>query len=296
MRSKVTVTQSNIYSKGVAAVIGMAVYGQDRLEWIKQSIASILVQEFSDFIFVIVIDGDVNDEVSTYLFELERSEARIMLLENEDNLGLSASMNTTIEIVEQFKPEYFFRMDADDISLPSRLSEQIAFLENNPKVDVLGTSLIEINEVGKQVGKRKLQVSHGEIMRVFPRRCAINHPTVAIRFRVFEQGFRYREELKNTQDYFFWTDLMAAGYQFANLSAPLLEFRRVNDFYKRRGLSKSLNEFKARFYAMKKLNRYTMGNLVYDFAVLMLRLMPAKIVKLAYKLDRYLLNRWVKHE
>jgi glycosyltransferase involved in cell wall biosynthesis len=291
-----SVIQSSIYKQSVTAVVGMAVYRQDRLDWVEQAVASILVQDFTDFIYVIVIDGAVDDEILTYLIELERKEQQVILLQNLVNLGLSASMNAVIEKTEQFAPRYFFRMDSDDISMPNRFSSQIAYFNSHPEVDVLGTSLIEINEVGEKVGKRTLPAHHGEIMRVFPRRCAINHPTVAIRFSVFSAGYRYNESLKNTQDYFFWTDLIAAGYRFANLPEPLLEFRRVNDFYKRRGLSKSLNEFKARFYTMKKLNRYTMGNVVYAFAVLVLRLMPAKIVKLAYKLDRYLLNKWVRHE
>jgi glycosyltransferase involved in cell wall biosynthesis len=296
LQHKFSLIQSNTYSNGVAAVVGMAIYRQDRLDWVRQAVSSVLGQYFSNFLCVLVIDGHIQDEILTFLIELERNESRVLLLTNRHNIGLSASMNSVVELVEQFNPKYFFRMDSDDISLPNRFSSQIAFFEAHPKVDILGTSLIEINEKGAKVGKRKLPASHGEILRIFPRRCAINHPTVALRFRVFTAGFRYKEDLKNTQDYFFWTDLMAAGYQFANLPEPLLEFRRVNDFYKRRGLSKSVNEFKARFYTMKKLNRYTMGNVVYAFAVLFLRLMPAKIVKLAYKLDRYLLNNQVKHE
>jgi glycosyltransferase involved in cell wall biosynthesis len=281
-------------------VVGMAVYSQDMLSWVEQAVTSILNQTYKDYIFVIVIDGDTSAEILTFLTNLGSSNGCVVIVTSELNVGLSSCMNFVIDwatsshMLSSIK--YFFRMDSDDISLPNRFSNQIAFFENNPKVDILGTSLIEINEIGKKVGKRKLPISHGEILRVFPRRCAINHPTVAIRFRVFNESFRYKEGLKNTQDYFFWIDLLAAGYRFANLSEPLLEFRRVNDFYKRRGLSKSLNEFKARFYAMKKLNRYTIGNVVYAFAVLFLRLMPAKVVKLAYKLDRYLLNKLVKHE
>lgn len=296
MQRNFSVIQSNACDKGVTAAVGMAVYRLDRLNWVKHAVESILQQNFRDFVCVIVIDGFVEDDILTYLVELESKEERVILLKNAFNIGLSASMNSIIEFVEQFGPKYFFRMDSDDVSMPERFSSQIAFLETNSNIDVLGTSLIEINEVGDKVGKRKLPVSNGEILRIFPRRCAINHPTVAIRFRVFNAGFRYREELKNTQDYFFWTDLMAAGFHFANLPEPLLEFRRVNDFYKRRGLSKSLNEFKARFYVMRKLQRYTLGNVVYAVAVLILRLMPAKVVKLAYKLDRYLLNKLVRHE
>jgi hypothetical protein len=75
----------------------------------------------------------------------------------------------------------------------------------------------------------------------------------------------------------------------------LLRFRRVNDFYKRRGLIKSLNEFRARFRAMRWLKRLTPYNLLYACMVLGLRMMPSWVVKMAYKLDRHLLEKIIKH-
>lgn len=280
------------------AIVGMGVYKADQLQWLQHAIQSVINQRAQGFLFAVVIDGELDSEVFEYLSELSLKQKNILLVKSEHNLGLSSCMNFVIDwmLVNSPKAKYFFRMDSDDISLPDRFEKQIAFFEKNQSVSVLGTSLVEINEHGKKVGKRKLPVADHKIKRILPRRCAINHPTVAIRTKVFMAGHRYRSELKNTQDYFLWADLSAAGYRFANLPDALLEFRRVNDFYKRRGLSKSINEFKARFYVMNKLKRYSLGNILYALTVLLLRLMPAKVVKLAYKLDRYLLNKRVRHE
>lgn len=282
----------------IDSVVGMGVYIDDHLNWVKQSIESVLCQSYQGFLLVIVLDGEVKKDVFSYLKQLSTTRNNILLIDSSVNVGLSSCMNYVIDWTLNNMPsaEFFFRMDADDISLSDRFEKQIKFLKTHQKTQVLGTSLIEINENGKKVGKRKLPKKHGDIFRILPKRCAINHPTVVVRMEVFQQGYRYREDLQNTQDYFLWAELCAAGYKFANLPEPLLEFRRVNDFYKRRGLSKSINEFKARFYAMKVLKRYSIGNIVYAFAVLFLRLMPSKIVKLAYKIDRYLLNKRVRHE
>jgi glycosyltransferase involved in cell wall biosynthesis len=279
-------------------VVGMAVYIEDRLEWVEQAINSVLKQSYQNFVFVIVIDGEINDAIYTYLCDVCRQNSHMVLVLSRSNLGLSSCMNFIVDWILSTHQEtkYFFRMDADDISNEERFSSQIDYLDKHQNVSVLGCALQEINEVGDVVGKRKLPVNHGDIIKFLPKRCSINHPTVAIRFNVFKDGFRYNEALRNTQDYFLWIELATAGYQFANLGEKLLQFRRVNDFYKRRGLAKSINEFKARFYAMKVLKRYTVGNIVYAFAVLLLRLMPSKIVKLAYKFDRFLLARKVKHE
>lgn len=280
----------------VNAVVAMSVYAGDRCDWVEQAVNSVLSQSYTSFRYFIIIDGDISDEILTFLIDKEKEESRLTIIRNSRNLGLSTCMNKAVEAAKDYSPKYFFRMDSDDISFPERFAHQIQFLEENPKISILGSSLIEINEDGMQVGKRKLPVLNADIIKVLPKRCAINHPTVVLRFSIFQHGFRYKESLQNTQDYFFWADLAVKGFKFANLPEPLLSFRRVNDFYKRRGLSKSLNEFKARFYTMRVLKRYSTGNVLYAFLVLFLRLMPSKIVKLAYKIDRYFLNKSVKHE
>jgi glycosyltransferase involved in cell wall biosynthesis len=282
----------------VDAVVGMAVYSGDKLEWVQEAIESVLAQSYKHHILIVVIDGDIPDEILTYLIDTSKRITNILLVRGNRNRGLSACMNFVVDwtLSELKSAKYFFRMDADDISDSNRLKQQIAFLKKHPKISVLGSGLFEINEQGDKVGHRKLPQKHGEIIRFLPKRCSINHPTVVIRMNVFKQGFRYREGLMNTQDYFFWADLAASGFRFANLSDKLLKFRRVNDFYKRRGIGKSINEFKARFYTMKVLNKYSLGNVLYAFAVLALRLMPGRVVKIAYKLDRYFLNKRVIHD
>lgn len=298
MKSKFTLLSDVHVAPSVDAVVAMAVYAGDNLVWVKEAINSLVCQTYEHHIVIIVIDGDVSDEMLTYLVDVARLLDNILLVRGDTNRGLSACMNFVIDwtLSKVKAAKYFFRMDADDISDPHRLEKQITFLDKHPKISILGTGLFEVNEQGKIVGQRKLPQKHGEIIRFLPKRCSINHPTVAIRIQVFQQGFRYSENLMNTQDYFFWADLAAAGFRFANLSDKLLKFRRVNDFYKRRGLGKSINEFKARFYTMKILHKYSTGNIVYAFAVLALRLMPGRVVKVAYKLDRYLLSKRVIHD
>jgi glycosyltransferase involved in cell wall biosynthesis len=276
-------------------VVGMAVYSEDRLDWVEQAVASILQQTYEGYLFAIVIDGGICEEVFALLIDISRQSNRVTLMKGERNMGLSSCMNYLIDWSMQYKAKYFFRMDADDISASNRITTQVEYLNRHSNISILGSALVEVNEQGTPVGKRKLPLKHDEIIRFLPKRCSINHPTVAIRYNVFDEGHRYRNDLKNTQDYFMWAELAAAGFQFANLRQQLLSFRRVNDFYKRRALNKSINEFKARLFTMKILRAYSIGNLVYAFAVLSLRLMPSIVVKFAYKIDRLILEKLVKH-
>lgn len=295
MRKDVDLARPDRPIKPAESVVAMSVYKDDRVEWVEQAVNSILNQTYTNFMFCIVVDGPVSDAISICLADLEAKDERIVLLLGHEQCGLSARMNTIIEWTAPYAPKYFFRMDADDISLPERLHTQVQFLEQHPEVSILGSALSEINENGTVVGSRKLPLQHKKIVRLLPRRCSLNHPTVVLRYAVFDAGHRYREDLMNTQDFFLWIELAASGYRFENLKTKLLMFRRVNDFYKRRGLDKSINEFKARLFAMKRLKKFEVSNMIYAIVVLSLRLMPSKVVKLAYKLDRLLLDKLVKH-
>lgn len=276
-------------------IVAMSVYKKDRLNWVKEAVSSIVSQEYSDFIFVITVDGPVSELLKDYLLALEVETDNVYIATGEKNVGLSACMNFIIDWAKRFDPKYFFRMDADDISSSERLSKQVAFLEANENVAVLGSALEEINEDGKVVGKRMLPLSHEEIVRFLPKRCSVNHPTVAIRYTVFNKGFRYQESYRNIEDYFLWAELAANGFVFTNLRDTLLKFRRANDFYVRRGFDKSLTEFKARLFTMKVLKKRSLSNYCYAVAVMILRLMPKAIIQLAYKVDRFFLEKMVKH-
>ena len=232
--------------------------------------------------------------LSDIAWDASEQDSRIILTKNETNMGLASSMNAAIEYGFRFYPTYFARMDADDISEPNRLSRQINYLKRHTTISILGSALTEVNERGVKVGARVMPASHKKITKILPRRCSLNHPTVVIRYSVFQDGHRYDSSLRNTQDYFLWIELASHGYIFRNLKDRLLKFRRVNNFYKRRGLIKSLNEFKARLSAVVKLKQYSFYNVFYAFAVLALRMMPGKVVKLAYKLDRRYLEKFGK--
>ncbi|AGP80879.1 glycosyltransferase [Alteromonas mediterranea MED64] len=279
----------------VESIVAMAVYQADNAKWLREAIDSITKQTYTNFLFVIVIDGPVPQAISGVLNDAVKRDDRIILAQNSHNIGLASCMNAVIDFSMQFKPTFFVRMDADDISEEHRLLRQITYLKRHSNISVLGSALTEINESGFKVGARVMPASHKQIVRILPRRCSLNHPTVVIRYNVFNDGHRYNGDLLNTQDYFFWITLASKGYIFRNLKDRLLKFRRVNNFYKRRGLSKSLNEFKARVYAITKLKQFSPYNFFYACGVLSLRLMPGEIVKLAYKLDRHLLERFGKH-
>jgi glycosyltransferase involved in cell wall biosynthesis len=117
----------------------MTVY--NGLPYLPKAIESILAQTFQDFEFVIVNDGST-DGTAAYLATLE--DPRIHVIERE-NGGTAAAANQGLQ---HCRGEYIARMDSDDISLPERLAEQVAFLDAHPEVGLVGAQMAPLGEKG----------------------------------------------------------------------------------------------------------------------------------------------------
>ncbi len=124
---------------------------------VAEAIASILNQTFQDWELVVYDDGstDATAEVAR-----EFRDPRIRVLEGEVNLGLAARLN---QIAGGCKSDFFARMDGDDIAYPERLELQLETLEADPAVDLLGGSVIIIDQYGKAIGFRRALETHREI-------------------------------------------------------------------------------------------------------------------------------------
>src|SRR5699024_8998237 len=102
----------------------MSVYNT-KIDYLSDSIESILNQTFKDFEFIIINDNS-NTAVTEYLNSIR--DKRVRIFHNEVNVGLTKNLNYG---VKQANGKYIARMDADDISHLNRLKKQVLFLEKN---------------------------------------------------------------------------------------------------------------------------------------------------------------------
>ena len=102
----------------------MPVYNAER--FLAEAIESVLQQTFTQFEFLIIDDGSTDSSpeiVRSY------SDPRIRFLQNEQNLGITATLNKGIELAQA---DLIARMDADDICYPDRLQKQMEFVAAHP--------------------------------------------------------------------------------------------------------------------------------------------------------------------
>lgn len=206
-------------------------------KYIAEAIDSILAQTYTDFEFIIINDGSVDD---TEKIIQSYDDPRIVYLKNDVNSGICVTLNKGLDAA---RGRYIARMDADDISLPHRFEKQVMFMDNHPEIGVVGSYLQLMDETRK-------------FMYVFenapdPKECYVNmifatcvgHPSVMIRRSCLEiSKLRYEEHFRGMEDFYLWWQL-AKTTQFSNIPEPLLNYRchggqvtknQVNDDFRRR--------------------------------------------------------------
>ncbi len=201
----------------VASVL-MSVYNGG--EYLSSSVESILGQTVGDFEFIIIDDGSTDN--SWEIFQ-EYQDPRIKLHQNTKNIGLTRSLNKALEMAAG---EYIFRQDADDISVATRLEEQVKYLEQNPHVILVGSAVTLVDESGSRTGEMIYHANHDKSIRwQLLLHNSFFHTSVAMRRNVLSKNnLRYRTEIQYAQDFELWSRILRFG-DGANIRKPLVSIR-----------------------------------------------------------------------
>lgn len=198
----------------------MPVYNGER--YLPAALDSILTQTFTDFEYIIIDDGS-SDATWDILTTYADRDPRLRLVRNEQNLGITRSLNKGVQLA---RGTYVARQDADDISLPQRFARQVAVLQAQPEVVLVSCDFAVIDAHGRQVFQTQRVASPivtawyllfynrlGGHSQVMFRRDA------AIRLNGYTEAFRHNE------DYDLWVRLSQIG-DIVILPEVLLQWRQ----------------------------------------------------------------------
>lgn len=260
----------------------LPVYHNDRADWFGQALNSIISQKGNNFNIRIYlgIDGQITKALEEVV--IAYSNYLYKVLTNEVNCGLPVILNKLINALED--EVYVFRMDSDDICCSNRFSLQVQFMEENPSIGIVGTSIIEIDENNKKIGERYYYSDPSIVRKNLYRSTAMAHPTVCFRRDALSLLNKYREDLKISEDLEMWFRAASLNINMANLSSVLLEFRLTNSTIKRRGKEKAWAEFKLYWYGSIKLFGFSWRQL-FPLLRLLARLMPVGLISHFYRSD-----------
>jgi len=126
-------------------------------DYLSLAVKSIINQSYKDWELIIIDDGSTDGSVDILQ---SLNDARIIIVQDRENKGLSARLNQAIDMV---RGRYLARMDHDDISHPNRLDEQVTYLEKHPNIDLVATKCITINESNQPMGSLPFASKHKDI-------------------------------------------------------------------------------------------------------------------------------------
>ncbi len=197
----------------------MSMYNEQSL-YLHQSIKSIINQTFTNFEFIIINDSS-NKQTSSILKNYAQKDARIVLLKNKKNVGLTKSLNIGIK---KARGLFIARMDSDDISLPHRLTEQISYLKNN-HYDIITSDYAIIDSKGKKTTEKKILLKK-DIRKQLIKGNFLIHSTFFGTKKVFKN--LYNTKIKKAQDYEFILRVVGKGFNLGNLPRVSLLYRINN--------------------------------------------------------------------
>lgn len=199
----------------------MSIYNETA-DQIRESVSSVLSQDFSNFELIIVLDKPERTDVESVLEEF--NDSRIVFDKNEKNIGLALSMNRAASLA---KSNIFVRMDADDVCLPGRFKREIDIIKTGD-YDFVFSNYDIIDEASQLIKESKTEedISDSGILftMVSLDPSIIHHPTVLFTREIFEKAGRYRN-FPCSQDSDLWLRMAENGCRFYKIGKSFLRYR-----------------------------------------------------------------------
>ncbi|TAD86483.1 MAG: glycosyltransferase family 2 protein [Bacteroidetes bacterium] len=155
---------------------------------LRLAINSILAQTFTDFIFLIAIDGD-DDE--GYKIVASYNDARIQLY----RFPHGGFIKTVDRLARMVNTEFWARMDHDDYSHPERLEKLIGILRSNPQLAGV------CSDYGYCTTNRKL-VMFSDAQLTYDLDTLSSQETFIYSRRIADTSFVYRTACTKAVDFF----------------------------------------------------------------------------------------------
>ena len=198
---------NNFYLPPLVSVI-ISCYNSSQT--LKESIESILSQSYENYEVLIMDDGSTDD--TKEVLNMIKTE-KVRLFRNEKNIGLTKSLNI---LISHSRGKYIARHDADDISLNSRLQEQVDVLENS-KYNVCTSRAIRKNTNNKIPGF-SFYLSYKILSKI---KNPFIHGSLMISKTVLLDQGGYDEKFHYAQDYKLFTDLIKNNKPIFQIKKPL---------------------------------------------------------------------------
>lgn len=194
-------------------------------DFIRESIESIAAQTFTDFEYIIVNDGCTDNSFS--IVEEYSNLNNIKILENKYNEGVPYSRNYALS---KANGKYIAIHDADDISMPNRMKEELDLLKSDEKLAFIGSHAVKISCNGSVLGNMSYPPidTYGAFscIRKYKLNPIIDPSCMFVKDIIIDNGgYSFNDDYRTAQDFELWCRLLSRGYKMANIQKPLISYR-----------------------------------------------------------------------
>jgi glycosyltransferase involved in cell wall biosynthesis len=191
-------------------------------KYLDQAIESVLAQTYTDFELILLDDGSTDNSLERleYYAKLD-NRCRVF---SGPNKGMVATLNQGIALA---KADLIFRMDNDDVCMPSRFEKQIRYLKEHPECVAVSSKVLLIDAEGLPISEIWGETDHEKIDSVHMSGTGsyMCHPALAVRKADLLKVGGYREECHYAEDLDLFLRLAEIG-KLTNLPEVLLEYRQ----------------------------------------------------------------------
>ena len=189
--------------------------------FVREAVESVLSQSWRDLELLVIDDGSVDataDQVG------QVSDRRVVMV-RQDHRGLAAARNAGLNLA---RGRLIAFMDGDDVWLPGKLEQDVAFLEAHPEADLIFSAMRMVDVNGRDLGRSVRRWSGVVSVRDLLIEDMIGNPTVLVRCEACREAGLFDIELPACSDYDYW--LRVALLRPASLHGS----PRVSALYRRR--------------------------------------------------------------
>ena len=234
-----------------------------------EAIESLINQTYQDWFLIMCDDGSSDDTYSIADNYRKRFPDKILLLKNEQNMGLNYTLNHCLKYADT---EYVARMDGDDVSEPTRFEKEILFLDSHREFAIVSCPMIYFDENGEW-GKGN---SSGEpAISSIPKVTPFCHAPCMVRKEAYEKvgGYTVDKKYLRVEDYELWVKMISSGYRGFNLPECLYRMRDDRNATHRRRFVFRINEARVKIKAVKCL-KLPFWNYIYAVRPILVGLCP----------------------
>jgi glycosyltransferase involved in cell wall biosynthesis len=195
--------------------------------YVAEAVRSVLAQTYPDFVLHVIDDGSTDHTLAVAQWAAGRD--RRVRVTSHANRGIANVMNAA---VDEADTEWVACMHGDDVMLPRRLERQLAFVTENPDVEVASSIVDWIDDKGRVLGRSRSDLTtRKDVERKLAaaKPIAFPHPAVMFRRSAVVEAGGYRQDFWPAEDTELWNRVADRGPVVRVQPEVLMKYRLHGD-------------------------------------------------------------------